>query len=152
MNILNKQVDSIYDRQKNLYSKYPHYSQQNAESYMRTRKNHSNIWKGCIGYHKRRKENSYIVHFSDSAMVSRAVARGYVTVNGKEVELTEDTKQQLLKTDKEKCCERKGISGLVDSFSQLYFTINLEEIFYFNNKNAVFMAFGFRKRLFDIKA
>lgn len=26
MNILNKQVDSIYDRQKNLYSKYPHYS------------------------------------------------------------------------------------------------------------------------------
>lgn len=27
MNILNKQIDSIYDRQK----KYPHYSQQNAE-------------------------------------------------------------------------------------------------------------------------
>ena len=26
MNILNKQIDSIYDRQKNLYSKYPHYS------------------------------------------------------------------------------------------------------------------------------
>ena len=32
------------------------------------------------------KENSYIVHFSDSAMVSRAVARGYVTVNGADVE------------------------------------------------------------------
>lgn len=32
MNILNKQIDSIYDRQKNLYSKYLHYSQQNAES------------------------------------------------------------------------------------------------------------------------
>ena len=31
MNILNKQIDSIYDRQKNLYSKYPHYSQQNPE-------------------------------------------------------------------------------------------------------------------------
>ena len=30
MNILNKQIDSIYDRQK----KYPHYSQQNAESVM----------------------------------------------------------------------------------------------------------------------
>ena len=25
MNILNKQIDSIYDRQKNLYSKYPHW-------------------------------------------------------------------------------------------------------------------------------
>ena len=31
MNILNNQIGSIYDRQKNLYSKYPHYSQQNAE-------------------------------------------------------------------------------------------------------------------------
>ena len=34
-------------------------------------------------------------------------------------------------------CYHVGISplgGLVDSFSQLYFTINLEEIFYFNNK------------------
>ena len=46
-------------------------------------------------------------HFSDSAMVSRAVARGYVTVNGKEVELTEDTKQQLLKTDKEASAARE---------------------------------------------
>ena len=32
MNILNNQIGSIYDRQKNLYSKYPRYSQQNAES------------------------------------------------------------------------------------------------------------------------
>ena len=40
-------------------------------------------------------------------MVSRAVARGYVTVNGKEVELTEDTKQQLLKTDKEASTARE---------------------------------------------
>ena len=31
MNILNNQIGSIYDRQKNLYSKYPRYSQQNAE-------------------------------------------------------------------------------------------------------------------------
>ena len=53
------------------------------------------------------KENSYIVHFSDSAMVSRAVARGYVTVNGKEVELTEDTKRQLLKVDKEASAARE---------------------------------------------
>lgn len=60
-----------------------------------------------MGITKGDKENSYIVHFSDSAMVSRAVARGYVTVNGKEVELTEDTKQQLLKTDKEASTARK---------------------------------------------
>ena len=60
-----------------------------------------------MGITKGDKENSYIVHFSDSAMVSRAVARGYVTVNGKEVELTEDTKQQLLKTDKEASTARE---------------------------------------------
>jgi hypothetical protein len=43
-------------------------------------------------------------------------------------------------------CYHVGISplgGLVDSFSQLYFTINLEEIFYFNNKKSrIYAAFG----------
>ena len=98
MNILNNQIGSIYDRQKNLYSKYPRYSQQNAEN------------KKVCGQEKitaTSKENSYIVHFSDSAMVSRAVARGYVTVNGADVELTEDTKQQLLKVDKEASAARE---------------------------------------------
>lgn len=98
MNILNNQIGSIYDRQKNLYSKYPHYSQQNAEG------------KKVCGQEKitaTSKENSYIVHFSDSAMVSRAVARGYITVNGADVELTEDTKRQLLKVDKEASAARE---------------------------------------------
>lgn len=109
MNILNKQIDSIYDRQKNLYSKYPHYSQQNAESkkVCEQEKITATSGKDVLGITKGDKENSYIVHFSDSAMVSRAVARGYVTVNGKEVELTEDTKQQLLKTDKEASAARE---------------------------------------------
>ena len=60
-----------------------------------------------MGITKGDKENSYIVHFSDSAMVSRAVARGYVTVNGADVELTEDTKRQLLKVDKEASAARE---------------------------------------------
>lgn len=74
---------------------------------MRTRKITATSGKDVLGITKGDKENSYIVHFSDSAMVSRAVARGYVTVNGKEVELTEDTKQQLLKTDKEASAARE---------------------------------------------
>ena len=32
------------------------------------------------------------------------------------------------------------LGGLVDSFSQLYFTINLEEIFYFNNKKMPYLC------------
>ena len=134
MNILNKQIDSIYDRQKNLYSKYPHYSQQNAESkkVCEQEKITATSGKDVLGITKGDKENSYIVHFSDSAMVSRAVARGYVTVNGKEVELTEDTKQQLLKTDKEASAAReKAYQDWLIVSRQLYFTINLEEILCF---------------------
>ena len=51
-------------------------------------------------------------------------------------------------------CYHVGISplgGLVDSFSQLYFTINLEEIFYFATKNAVFMRrLAFRKHIITL--
>ena len=88
MNILNNQIGSIYDRQKNLYSKYPRYSQQNAESkkVCGQEKITATSGKDVLCITKGDKENSYIVHFSDSAMVSRAVARGYVTVNGADVE------------------------------------------------------------------
>lgn len=69
------------------------------------------------------KENSYIVHFSDSAMVSRAVARGYVTVNGADVELTEDTKQQLSKTDKWKIwIVTKGTVSTSTETIKVYYT------------------------------
>ena len=109
MNILNNQIGSIYDQQKNLYSKYPHHSQQNAESkkVCGQEKITATSGKDVLGITKGDKENSYIVHFSDSAMVSRAVARGYVTVNGVDVELTEDTKRQLLKVDKEASAARE---------------------------------------------
>ena len=109
MNILNNGIGSIYDRQKNLYSKYLRYSQQNVESkkVCGQEKITATSGKDVLGITKGDKENSYIVHFSDSAMVSRAVARGYVTVNGADVELTEDNKQQLLKTDKEASAARE---------------------------------------------
>lgn len=69
------------------------------------------------------KENSYIVHFSDSTMVSRAVARGYVTVNGADVELTEDTKQQLSKTDKWKIwIVTKGTVSTSTETIKVYYT------------------------------
>lgn len=108
MNILNKQIDSIYDRQK-IYIVNIRIIANRMQKVkgMRTRKITATSGKDVLGITKGDKENSYIVHFSDSAMVSRAVARGYVTVNGKEVELTEDTKQQLLKTDKEASAARE---------------------------------------------
>lgn len=50
---------------------------------------------------------AYIIHFSDSAMVSRAVSRGYITVNGVELKLSEETKQQLLRVDEQAKAERE---------------------------------------------
>ena len=73
MNILNKQIDSIYDRQKNLYSKYPHYSQQNAESkkVCEQEKITATSGKDVLGITKGDKEFSDMideyVHFNDSA-------------------------------------------------------------------------------------
>lgn len=56
--------------------------------------------KDTLGITKGDKENTYIIHFSDSAMVSRAISRGYITVNGVNIELTDETKKQLSEIDK----------------------------------------------------
>lgn len=57
--------------------------------------------KDILGISKGDKENTYIIHFTDSAIVSRAVSRGYITVNGIDIELSDNTKQKLLETDKQ---------------------------------------------------
>lgn len=63
--------------------------------------------KDTLGITKGDKDNSFVIHFSDSAMVSRAVSRGYITVNGIEFQLSEETKQQLLKADEQSKAERE---------------------------------------------
>lgn len=63
--------------------------------------------KDTLGITKGDKDNSFVIHFSDSAIVSRAVSRGYITVNGMELKLSEETKQQLLKADEQAKAERE---------------------------------------------
>ena len=63
--------------------------------------------KDILGITKGDKDNSYVIHFSDSAIVSRAVARGYIKVNGKELKLSDETKQQLIETDKQAQADRE---------------------------------------------
>ena len=46
-------------------------------------------------------DGEYIIHFEDSSDVNRTVARGYLTVNGKTVLLTDEDKQKLLSASKE---------------------------------------------------
>lgn len=54
--------------------------------------------KDILGITKK-ADDQFIVHFSDSAMVSRAVTRGYIEVNGVHIDLSDKIKKQLLSTD-----------------------------------------------------
>lgn len=49
---------------------------------------------------KGNKENTYIIHFSDSAIVSRTISKGYITVNGTKIDLSDKVRKQLQETDK----------------------------------------------------
>lgn len=60
-----------------------------------------------LGITKGSKENSFVIHFSDSAMVSRAISRGYITVNGTDIQLTDDEKNQLQKADQQAQAKRE---------------------------------------------
>lgn len=57
--------------------------------------------KDTLGITKGSSADSYVVHFSDSAMVSRAVSRGVITVNGTDIPLTDEVKKQLTAIDKQ---------------------------------------------------
>ncbi|QIB70073.1 hypothetical protein Ami103574_12555 [Aminipila butyrica] len=63
--------------------------------------------KDTLGITKGSGEDSYVVHFSDSAMVSRAVSRGYITVNGTDIPLTDEVKAQLTAVDKQAQADRE---------------------------------------------
>lgn len=52
------------------------------------------------------RENTYVIHFSDSAMVSRAISRGYLTVNGIRINLSDEVKEQLTAVDRQAEADR----------------------------------------------
>ncbi len=48
----------------------------------------------------RGKDGTFIIHFTDSASVSRTVQRGYITINGVRLDLSDKVKKSLTDTDK----------------------------------------------------
>ena len=64
--------------------------------------------KDSLGITKGQNANSYVIHFSDSAMVSRAVSRGYLTVNGVDIQLSDDLKKQLTEIDNQAQVDREA--------------------------------------------
>lgn len=61
-----------------------------------------------LGISKGDKENTFIIHFADSAMVSRAVSRGYITVNGSRIELTDEIKEKMKEISEQAEEDRKA--------------------------------------------
>jgi hypothetical protein len=53
------------------------------------------------------KNNVLIIHFTDSAMVSRTIQRGYITINGVQIDLSDDVKSSLQKTDERAKADRE---------------------------------------------
>ena len=64
--------------------------------------------KDSLGITKGEKANRFVIHFSDSAMVSRAISRGYLTVNGVDIQLSDDLKKQLAEIDKQAQTDREA--------------------------------------------
>ncbi|MCI8327886.1 MAG: hypothetical protein HFI37_08980 [Lachnospiraceae bacterium] len=55
----------------------------------------------------KQKPNTYIIHFTDSAQISRTLQRGYLTINGIRINLTDDIKKQLEETDQKAQADRE---------------------------------------------
>ena len=63
-------------------------------------------------------ENKFSVGFSNSAMLHRAVKQGFIEIEGKQVELSDDVKKELLASDKE-ITRRREIIALKNTMMQM---------------------------------
>ena len=54
-----------------------------------------------FSFMRRGDTNRFSVSFANSAMVHRAVEQGYIEINGRQVELSDDVKKQLIATNKQ---------------------------------------------------
>lgn len=63
--------------------------------------------KDTLGITKGDKENTFVIHFYDSALISRAVKRGYITVNGRDILLSDEIKEKLLEVNDQAQIDRE---------------------------------------------
>ena len=54
-----------------------------------------------LGITKGETPNSYVIHFDNVALANRTVSRGYINVNGNNIQLSDDMKEKILKTSEE---------------------------------------------------
>lgn len=54
-----------------------------------------------LGITQGENPNSFVIHFDNIALAHRAVERGYITVNGYNIQLSDEMKESILKTSQE---------------------------------------------------
>lgn len=64
----------------------------------------------------RGKDGTFIIHFTDSASVSRTVQRGYITINGVRLDLSDKVKKSL--TDTDKSAEKNRVNAFMQQIMQ----------------------------------
>lgn len=65
------------------------------------RKMYAKSGNDILGISKGDLPYEFVIHFDDSAMVNRAVSRGFITVNGVDIMLSDNDKETMLKIDRD---------------------------------------------------
>jgi len=63
--------------------------------------------KDILGITRGNKADNFVIHFSDSAIVNRTISRGYIMVNGMNIELSDKMKEQLTNVNKQAQADRE---------------------------------------------
>ena len=88
------------------------------DAYARQKSGSSDVAKSGRDYLgiSRGKNGTFIIHFTDSASVSRTVQRGYITINGVRLELSDEVKKSL--TDTDKLAEKNRVNAFMQQVMQ----------------------------------
>ena len=102
-----KQVETYSEKSKKTSSKDTlEISSEAYAAQVKSKELSATSGKDTLGITSGSDNNTFVIHFYDSAMVSRAISRGYITVNGTRIDLSDETKQQLAEVDKQAEADR----------------------------------------------
>lgn len=102
-----KQVETYSEKSKKTSSKDTlEISSEAYAAQVKSKELSATSGKDTLGITSGPDNNTFVIHFYDSAMVSRAISRGYITVNGTRIDLSDETKQQLAEVDKQAEADR----------------------------------------------
>ncbi len=91
-----------------------------SEAYSKLKDNNAEMratsGKDLLSVSKGKDENTFVVDFEHLANVSRAVSRGYITVNGVDIELSDETKTKMM--DVAKAADEKSEAAFMSMIAK----------------------------------